>query len=89
MSSRNGTATAFFADGVVDVFVDVETFEGREGLAGVDEGTSEQVLGDGHGIGVGQHDTGVVAGELQGLTVSAEDLMKHPGFHGSVHPDWE
>jgi hypothetical protein len=62
MSTRNGTATAFFADGVADVVA----FAGPAGPAGVDEGTPEPVLGDGLGIGVGEDDTGVVFAELQG-----------------------
>ena len=54
------------ADGVVDVLVDVEAFECGAGLAGVDEGAPEEVFGDRRGVGVGQHDAGVVAAEFEG-----------------------
>ena len=61
-----GHGRELFADGVVDVLVDVEALERGAGLAGVDEGAPEQVLGDGFGVGVGQDDAGVVAAEFQG-----------------------
>ncbi len=63
---RRGDGGEFRADVVVDVLVDVEALEGRAGLAGVDEGAPEQVLGDGLGVGVGQDDAGVVAAQFQG-----------------------
>ncbi len=66
MGIAGGDGGEFVADGVVDVVVDVEALEGGAGLAGVDEGAPEQVLGDGLGIGVGQDDAGVVAAQFQG-----------------------
>jgi hypothetical protein len=61
-----GDGGEFFADGVVDVVVDVEALEGGAGLAGVDERAPEEAFGDGFGVGVGQDDAGVVAAEFEG-----------------------
>ena len=75
---RGGDGGEFLADGVVDVVVDVESLECGAGLARVDEGAPEEVLGDGLGVGVGQYDAGVVSAQFQRGPfdgVCREDLM--------------
>ena len=61
-----GDCSELVADLVVDVVVHVQALERRAGLAGVDERAPEQALGDRLGVGVGQHDAGVVAAEFEG-----------------------
>lgn len=45
--------------------MDIETLHRGAGLAVIDEPTPEQPLGDGLGVGIGQHDPGIVAAQLQ------------------------
>ena len=66
MGMARGDVGEGLADVVVDVVVHVQALERRAGLAGVDEGAPEQVLGDRLRVGVREHDAGVVAAELEG-----------------------
>ena len=63
---RSGIVDERLAEGVVNVFMNIDAFGSDADLSAVAEGTPEQRLGDCGNIDVRKNDRGVVAAHLKG-----------------------